>query len=63
MTYTADYTLNANNKWSARVRPSDTPDTTIDTGEHDDFVDCVGEVFDLVEPDAEVLVGDVRGEP
>lgn len=62
MTYTADYTLGINNKWSARVRPSDTPDTTIDTGEHDAFVDCVGEVFDLVEPDAEVFVGDVRGE-
>lgn len=61
-TYTADYTLNANEKWSAVVRPHDTPDTTIETREHADFVECVGEVYDLVEPGAEVFVGDVRGE-
>lgn len=59
MTYTAHYTLNANDKWSARIVPSDTPDTTIDTREHDDFVDCVGEVYELVEPDAEVFLGDI----
>jgi hypothetical protein len=61
-TYTADYTLGVNNKWSARLRPSDTPDTTIDTNEHDDFADCAAEAFDLAGPDAEVVLGDVRGD-
>lgn len=63
MIYTADYTCNAEGRWVARLRPHDTPDTTIDTREHEDFLACAGEVFDLVEPDAVVELGDVTGDP
>jgi hypothetical protein len=61
--YTADYTLGINGKWRGTLRADATPDTTIDTGEHDDFVDAVGEVFDLVEPGADVALGAVTGDP
>ncbi len=61
--YTADYTLGSNGKWRGTIRADAAPDTTIDTGEHDDFVDAVGEVFDLVERGAVVELGDVTGDP
>ena len=62
MTYTVNYTRNLAGKWTGRIIPQDTPDTTIDTREHDAWTDCVDEVFELVEPDAVVHLGDIVGE-
>ena len=62
-TYTVDYIRGRNDKWVGRLRADATPDTTIDTREHDDFVTCAGEVYELAGPDAEVMIGDVRCAP
>ncbi len=61
-TYTVNYTRNVAGKWVGRVIPQDTPDTTIETREHRDWSSCVDEVFDLVEADAVVHLGDIAGE-
>ena len=62
MTYTADYTLTVAGKWFATVRADDTPDTTIETREHDTFESAVDEAFGLVGDEDSVELGDIRAQ-
>lgn len=62
MNYTADYTQDANGRWTARLRPDDAPDDYIETRAHGDFAAAAGEVFDLLPDGATVALGAVTGD-